>query len=56
MAQNSVKAFGKAKIPNVIASEFLIKGGKRTFFQMLDGSNICSCKCSSAAVFVKDGK
>ena len=27
MAQTSVKAFGRAEIPNVIASAFLIKGG-----------------------------
>lgn len=31
MAQSSVKAFGGAKIPNVIANAFLIKGKKDIF-------------------------
>lgn len=31
MAQSSVKAFGRAKIPNVIASAFLIKREKIHF-------------------------
>lgn len=51
------EVFSRAKILNVIASEFFNKrAGKKRFFQMLDRSQICSCKCDSAAVFVKVGE
>lgn len=54
---SSVKAFGRANIPNVTARAFFNKRGKKeAFFQMLEKSNICSCKCNPTAVFVKDGK
>lgn len=56
MARSSVKAFGRANIPNVIARAFFNKREKKAFFQMLKKSNICSCKCNPTAVFVKDGK
>lgn len=53
-----MEAFSRAKILNVIASEFFNKtaGKKRQFFQMLEKSQIYSCKCNSAAVFVKVGE
>lgn len=50
-----MEAFSRAKILNVIASEFFNKtaGKKRHFFQMLEKSQIYSCKCISCCCFCK---
>lgn len=48
--------FGRAKIPIAIASAFLIKREKDIFPDVGKKSYICSCKCNSAAVFVKGWK